>query len=133
MFYRLLADFLVLIHFSYVLFIIGGYIWTIYSIIVKNKKFISGKFLRTFHLCGILYVALLIIIKKPCPITIWEIELRIISGIPSYTGSFIIHYIEKLLYPDVNPLVLWIPSFIIGGTTLLLYILIPPFKKRKII
>lgn len=131
MFYRLLADFIVLIHFLWILFMLWGFGRTIWAIIKKDIKFLQNRFIRTFHLLGILVVGFLIIIGKPCFLTVWEIKLRVISGVPSYTGSFIVHYIEKLVYPDVHPLVVEIPSVIIGGVTLLIYILLPPWKRPR--
>ena len=129
MFYRLLADFIVLIHFLWILFMIWGFGRTILAVIKKDRKFLQNKFIRTFHLAGILVVAFLIIIDKTCFLTIWEIKLRVISGVSTYTGSFIVHYLEKLVYPDVDPLLVEVPSVIIGGITLFIYILFPPFKK----
>lgn len=130
-FYRLLADFLVIIHFIWILFMLWGFLKTIIAIIKNDKKFLSRFILRTVHLAGILYVGILIFIHKPCPLTIWEIKLRVLSGIKSYAGSFIIHYIENLVYPDVPAWVVEIPSIIVGSVSCLFYIIFPPFSKKK--
>ncbi|MBN1897903.1 MAG: DUF2784 domain-containing protein [Spirochaetes bacterium] len=131
MFYRLLADLIVIVHFLWILFVIVFYFLTLYSLLVKNERFLHLKFLRTVHLAGILMVSVFIFMGEYCPLTWWEIKLRNLSGIISYKGSFIVHYIEKFVYPDVHPLVVQIPSIVIGITTLIFFIIKSPFNKKE--
>jgi len=47
----------------------------------------------------------------PCPLTIAEQWLRRGAGPASYQGSFLIHYLEIVVYPDVSPeLLAWAGS-----------------------
>lgn len=129
--YRITADLIVVIHFLWILFMLWGAGRTIWAVIKREKRFLGSMWLRSLHLGGILFVAFFIIIRKPCPLTIWEIRLREISGVESYTGSFIIHYIEQIVYPSVPAWIVNIPSILIGCIILFFYIIYPPFIVKK--
>lgn len=79
---------------------------------------------------SILYTSYLEFTHKNCPLTDIENYFKVKSDNAAYTGSFIVYYIEKLAYPDVEPLVVIIPTVIIGIITLVMYILKPPKKIR---
>ena len=70
---------------------------------------------------------------KYCPLTLWENILRAKYD-PSltYPGSFMVHYAQKLIYPDINPLVIRITTTFIGVFTVLVFIIKPPKKIRDI-
>ncbi len=80
---------------------LAGFIFTFYNVFfAKSKLFLDWWLFRTVHLCGIVYVGLLAILGKYCPLTILENILRAkYNPNLSYPGSFIVHYIEKLVYP----------------------------------
>lgn len=124
MHYKILADIVVFLHFLWILFIIAGFI----SIIFSWKIFFNNFILRTIHLVSILYTTYLELAHKNCPLTDIENYFKAKSGNAAYTGSFIVYYIEKIVYPDVEPLVVIIPTIIIGVITLVMYILKPPKK-----
>jgi len=69
---------------------------------------------------------------KYCPLTLWENTLRA-RYYPDliYPGSFIVYYIERLVYPDVNPLIILIPTVIIAIFTVVVFIIRPPIKLRR--
>ena len=98
-----------------------------------NPKFFDRWLFRTLHLCGIVYVGLLAFLREYCPLTILENTLRArYNPELKYPGSFIVHYIEKLVYPDINPLIILIPTAFIAGFVIIVYITKPPAKIRKI-
>ncbi len=114
MIYRFLADIIVFIHFVWILFMLLGFLLTLCGFIYKNKRFFEMWLFRTLHLFGIVYVGLLAVLREYCPLTILENILRgKYNPELNYPGSFIAHYIEKLVYPDVNPLIIIIPTMII--------------------
>jgi len=70
---------------------------------------------------------------KHCPLTILENTLRTKYNTElTYHGSFIVYYIEKLVYPDLNSLMIIIPTVIIALSTLVIFILRPPKKIKEI-
>jgi hypothetical protein len=131
MWYRILADIIVVIHFVWILFMLIGFIFTLCGFFWKS--FFDRWLFRTLHLFGIAYVSLLAIMGKYCPLTLWENILRAkYDPALTYPGSFMIHYAEKLVYPDINPLIIRIPTTFIAVFTVVIFIIKPPAKIRRI-
>src|SRR3989304_5567612 len=104
MLYRILADMIMLIHFAWILFMLWGFVLTIRAF--WRPKIFERWLFRSIHLLGILLVLALEILNKYCPLTIWENALRRhYDPTTDYPGSFIMGHVEKLIYPDVSPLV----------------------------
>jgi len=130
--YKIFADGIIALHFLYVLFMLFGFFLTIYGVLFRSRFFDWWLF-RTLHLLGILYVASLSILGKYCPLTLLENELRLrFDPSLAYAGSFIVHYLEKMIYPDVNSLVIQIPTIFIALFTIAVFIVKPPEKIRRI-
>lgn len=128
---KLLADFIVVIHFVWILFILVGFFLTVLGFFYK--AYFEKWIFRTLHLIGIFYVAILAVAGKYCPLTVWENSLRAQYD-PSltYPGSFMIHYIERFIYPEVHPLSIIVPTAFIAIFTIAIYIIKPPGKIRSI-
>lgn len=132
MFYKLLADLIVVIHFVWIIFMLLGFLLTLQAFFYKKAFFDWFRF-RIIHLIGIFYISLLSILGNYCPLTILENFLRSRYELNLvYPGSFIIHYLERLVYPAVNPLIIQIPTAFIAVFTILVFIIRPPRKIRKI-
>jgi hypothetical protein len=142
MLYKILADLVVLIHFAWILFILWGFILAVCSSISvyvlrtakdRWRTFFDRWIFRTIHLGGIVYVAILAVLGKYCPLTILENELREQYNTElTYPGSFVVHYIEKIVYPEANFLLFVIPTIIIAVFTVLMFIIRPPAKIRRL-
>ena len=130
MFYKILADLIVFFHFLWIIFILIGFVLTLAGFF--RKRFFDNWVFRSFHLFGIIYVSLLTILGKYCPLTVLENNLRSKYS-PSfvYPGSFIARYLEKLVYPDVIPLIIYVPLFSITLFTIIIFILKPPKKIKN--
>ena len=122
MIYKILADTIVVIHFAWILFMIAGFILTLCGFFWK--RVFDRWLFRLIHLCGIIYVALLAVLRQYCPLTILENSLRLKynTGV-KYPGSFIVYYIEKLVYPDVNVSIILIPTIFIATFTIIVFII----------
>jgi hypothetical protein len=84
-----LADLIVFIHFSFILFVIfGGFL------VLKWRKLIW------LHLPAAMWGALIEFAGWICPLTSLENQLRSTSG-GGYASSFIVHYIIPVIYPAV--------------------------------
>jgi len=130
--YKILADAIIVVHFLFILFMLLGFLLTAYALFFRQKFFDRWLF-RSLHLLGIFYVSFLSILGKYCPLTILENELRLRYGVSAvYSGSFIVHYLEKLVYPDVNPLVIQIPTVFLAIFTIVVFIIKPPGKIKNI-
>lgn len=131
MVYKIFADTIVVMHFAWILFMLVGFILTLCAFFWRG--FFDKWLFRTLHLFGIVYVSFLAIMGKYCPLTIWENSLRAkYDSTLTYSGSCIVHYIEKLIYLDVNLLVMLIPTIFIAIFTLVVFIIKPPTKVMKI-
>jgi Protein of Unknown function (DUF2784) len=89
MFYRLLADCLVLVHLAFVVFVVAG-----------GFLILWRPSLRWVHLPAAVWGALIEFTGWICPLTPWEQELRLKAGEVGYTGGFIEHYLLPILYPQ---------------------------------
>lgn len=95
--YSWLADLVLLTHVSFVLFVIltvplilaGG---------VLEWEWVRKPRLRILHLVAIAIVTLQSWAGVICPLTTLEMWLRKQEGLATYTGSFIEHWLQKLLY-----------------------------------
>lgn len=89
MFYRLLADALVVIHGAFVLFVVlGGFLalW-------KTR-------LAWVHIPAALWGAYVEFAGKICPLTPLENHFRHLAGERGYAEGFIEHYLIPLMYPE---------------------------------
>lgn len=62
--------------------------------------------LRWLHIASLVYGILIELFLFPCPLTYAEQWLEQRAGRQAYRESFLVHYIEGLIYPDVSPQVL---------------------------
>ena len=88
MLYDLLATAVVLLHFSFVLFVVGG-----------GLLLYKWPWLAWLHLPAVIWAALLEFNGWICPLTPLEQQLRALAGQAGYSGGFIDHYLRALLYP----------------------------------
>lgn len=131
MFYRILADAIMVVHLAWIIFMLWGFVLTIRGLF--HPKFFERWLFRTVHLLGILFVVTLEILGRYCPLTLWENALRThYNPETDYPGSFIIKQIEQMIYPDVSPLVVIIPTILLAAFTLAVFVLKPPAKLMKL-
>ncbi|MEE8148911.1 MAG: DUF2784 family protein, partial [candidate division Zixibacteria bacterium] len=75
------------------------------------------------------FVATLEVLGRYCPLTLWENALRShYNPETDYPGSFIIGHIADLIYPDVSPMLVIVPTIAIAAFSLAMFILRPPSK-----
>ena len=128
--YKLFASLTVIVHFLFIVFMIAGFLFNFYAVVFK-KKLLNYFCIRILHLAGIITVFSLEALGKYCPLTLFENYLHFKARDSfAYEGSFIIHYLEKIIYPDVNPAVIIIPTGVLTAVTLLIFIFYPPKKKQ---
>ncbi len=132
MFYKIIADIIVVLHFIWIIFMLLGFFLTIYGF--YRKDFFDWWLFRTLHLLGIIFVGILTLFRMFCPLTILENLSRIRYDPGStYPGSFIIHYIENLVYPDVNQTLLRILTVLVALFILVVYLIRPPKKIKNLL
>ena len=85
----LLADLLVAVHFTFVLFVVLGGL-----LVLRWPR------LAYVHLPAAAWGVLIELTGWVCPLTPLEQSLRLKAGEQGYSGSFIEHYVLPLLYPS---------------------------------
>ncbi len=118
--YGIAADTVVAIHLAWILFIIGG--------AAIGWKIVWVKWL---HIVSLAFSVFLQVFSWICPLTHLEVWLR--SRDPAgevYSGTFIRHYLEKLVYMEVpQGLILGLTFVIIGVSG---YIYLRPLIKSRL-
>lgn len=89
MLYRLLADGVMLLHFAYIVFAIGG------AFLVLHRRWWMW-----LHLPAVAWGAWIEFFSRTCPLTPLENALRARAGQAGYSGGFINHYIARVVYPE---------------------------------
>lgn len=89
MFANLAADAVVLVHSSFILFVvIGGFL------------VLKWRWIAWFHIPGVIWGALIEFFGWICPLTPLENRLRAMAFSSDYTEGFIDHYIMPIVYPE---------------------------------
>jgi len=57
--------------------------------------------LRWLHIASVLYGILIEIFRWPCPLTLVEVEFARRAGRTAYREPFLLHYLEKIVYPEL--------------------------------
>lgn len=95
--YLLAADLLLFGHVLFVAFVVLGL-----ALILIGKlfgwKWVRNPWFRFAHLAAIAIVVLQSWVGVICPLTTWEMALRELAGDVVYSGSFISHWLESILY-----------------------------------
>ena len=91
----MLADLLLVLHFSIALFIVGGLI-LVWIGALARWGWIRNPWFRYLHLAAIAFVAAEALLGYACPLTIWEDLLR--GG--ARPETFVGRWVYRLLYYD---------------------------------
>ena len=92
-----LADLVLLMHFAIVVFIVGGLALVIVGG-MRGWRWVRNLWFRIAHLVAICLVAAQAWMGMVCPLTTLEMALRAHAGDTFYAGSFIAHWVGRLLY-----------------------------------
>lgn len=129
LFYRLIADVVLVVHVSYVAFVLVGFGLTVAGILAR-WNWVRNLWFRGLHLAAILLVAAESLLGIICPLTIWESELRQLAGQTAYRGDFIAQWLHDLVFFDVEPWVFTVCYTLFGLAVLATFVLAPP-RRRK--
>ena len=127
--YHVLADLILILHFGFVAFVLLGFllIWIGYFAgwaFVRNFRF------RMLHLLAIGFVAAEAIIGLVCPLTTLEASLRSRAGERSYEGSFIQHWLGRVIFLDLPEWVFTVVYALFFALVLATLWLVKPVRHR---
>jgi hypothetical protein len=115
MIFKVLADITVLLHFLWILFLTFG--------CFLGVRYRSAKIV---HLAGLVFAVVMQVFGWYCPLTHLEVWFRLKHDPAlTYGGSFIVHYLEKLVYLQLSRRSIFVLTIILIGFTVWFY------KKKK--
>ncbi len=110
MHYPALATFVLFVHVLFILWVVFGALLTCHRPI-----------LRWLHIISLLWGILTELLPWSCPLTVLENWLERRAGIEPAQGPFLLHYLDRLVYPNISPIVLTIAAVIICVLNLAFY------------
>ena len=130
-FYTFLSNLVLLIHFAFVAFIVGGLI-VIWIGCFWGWSFVRNRRFRLAHLGAMAIVLLESVLGIICPLTTWEHQLRLRAGQEQgYQGSFIQYWVGRILFYDLAEGVFTITYVAVFTLILLTFWLAPPRKRQR--
>ena len=108
--YSALATLVLLLH---TLFIV----WVIFGAFLTRSR----PLLRWLHIASLVWGILTEVLPWPCPLTLLEDWLEGRAGVEPYQGGFLLHYLDKLVYPDVPANLFTIAGVIVCVSNLAFY------------
>lgn len=120
----LLADVVLIVHFAFVAFVVGGLALT-WAGAAAGWSWVRNFWFRVAHLAAIAFVALEALAGIWCPLTVWEAALRGAHA----EKSFIAKWVHRLLFYDFPE---WVFTILHVGFALLVaatWVFVRPRKK----
>lgn len=77
--------------------------------------------LRRLHIGSLVWGILTELLPWPCPLTVLENWLEAKAGVEPYQGGFLLHYLDKLVYPDISAIVLTVAGAVTCTLNLAIY------------
>ena len=97
--YQALADAVLTLHVGIVVFVIGGLVLIVVGNL-RSWRWVNGIAFRLAHLAAIAVVAAEAWLGVACPLTTLEMWLRTKARVATYDGSFLEHWLRRVLYYD---------------------------------
>ena len=108
--YSALAIFVLLLHALFILWVMFGALLTRFRPV-----------LRWLHIASLVWGILTELLPWPCPLTVLENYLEARAGVKPYQGGFLLHYLDRLVYPDISATVLTVAGVLVCALNLALY------------
>ena len=81
----------------------------------------SHPLLRRLHIASLIWGILIELFPWTCPLTYFENLLEAKAGVEPYQRSFLLHYLDKIVYPDISPVVLTLAGVLVCAANLSIY------------
>lgn len=99
--------------FVHVLFIL----WVVFGALLT----LSRPVLRWLHIVSLVWGILTELLPWPCPLTVLENWSEAKAGVQPYQGGFLLHYLDKLVYPDISATALTVAGVLVCVLNLAVY------------
>ncbi len=129
MIYRMAADCIVVLHFMYVVFAVGGEVAIVLGIFLR-WRWIRNLYFRCAHLLAVVVVAVEAIAGVFCPLTTWEYNLRRKAGQPvDQELGFIARIVHRLIFYDFPDWVFTATYVAFSAIVVATLLLVPPSRR----
>jgi hypothetical protein len=108
-FYSVAAASLLVFHALFIL-------WVIFGALLAGSRPV----LRWLHILSLVW-GILAELLLPCPLTVLENWLERQAGVAPYHGGFLLHYLDKVVYPDISASILTIAGVAVCTLNLAFY------------
>jgi len=105
-----LAIFVLLLHALFIL-------WIVFGVVLTHSRPV----LRWLHIASLVWGVLTELLPWSCPLTLLENWLQGKAGVEPYQGGFLLHYLDKLVYPGMSVTALTVLGLLICVLNLALY------------
>lgn len=113
------ADVLLVVHALFILFVVGGQ-----ALFMAGHhldwRWVRKRGLRWTHLGCVVFVVVQAWTWRICPLTVFENRFRLAAGQDPYDGSFIAHWVGRLIYVDF-PRYVFLLIYSVFGVLVVLY------------
>ena len=122
----ILADVVLVVHFAFVCFVVGGFA-LIWIGAAAGWRWIRNFYFRAAHLAAIVFVAAEALLGVMCPLTVWEDALR---GRTTDVG-FIARWIRSAMYYELPPWVFTAAYLAFAAAVAATFWLVPPERRSR--
>ena len=119
-----LADAILVVHFLFVSFVVGGF-FGIWLGAAAGWRWVRNRVFRFAHLAAILFVAAEALLGVMCPLTVWEDALR---GRRDEMG-FIARWIRSVMFYELPPWIFTAAYVAFAALVVLTFWLVPPARR----
>lgn len=100
--YEVLAESVLLLHLGFILWVVFG------ALLTRSRPWLGW-----VHIWCLVWGILVEVTPWPCPLTLLENWFESKAGVVPYSGGFLLHYLDKLVYPDISS-----TALIVAGVTI---------------
>jgi hypothetical protein len=109
-FYSGLAVCMLFLHALFILWVVFG------ALLTRSRPA-----LRWLHIISLVWGIFTELLPWPCPRTLLENWLEAKAGVEPYQGGFLLHYLDKFVYPDISATALMVVGLLVCAFNLGLY------------
>ena len=128
--YQLLADVVLSLHVATVVFVVGGLVFVVLGNL-RAWRWVNAPWFRLAHVAAIAVVVAQAWCGAVCPLTSLEMSLRAKARAPTYSGSFIEHWLQRLLYFEAPAWVFTVGYSVFGLAVVATWWYFPPRLRRR--
>lgn len=109
-FYSAFAIIVLVLHAVFILWVIFG------ALLTRSRPALGWA-----HIASLAWGMLTELLPWPCPLTLLENWFEAKARVDPYQGGFLLHYLDRLVYPDISAMVLTVAGVLVCVLNLALY------------